>query len=83
MGNGEMVSANQTININPHGEMVKTPLINGDMVKDQLNISLSTPWIYSIDTLSGLGLSLGLGLEFPYVQMGDVCTYPHYLLKGK
>ena len=47
MGNGEMVSANQTININPHGEMVKTPLINGDMVKTQENISFSTKIIYS------------------------------------
>ena len=38
MRNGEMVSMNQTIYINPHFEMEKTPLINGEMVKSQLNI---------------------------------------------
>ena len=42
MGNGEMVSTNQTIYINPHGEMGKTPFINGDMLKAQLKISFST-----------------------------------------
>ena len=33
-----------------------------------------------IDTLLVLvlGLGLGLGLGFSYVQMGDICTYPHY-----
>ena len=35
----------------------------------------------AIDTLLGLELGLGLGLvlEFPYLQTGGVCTYPHYL----
>ena len=42
MGDGEMVSTNQTIYFNPNDEMVKRPLINGDMVKAQLNISLLT-----------------------------------------
>ena len=42
MGNGEMVSTNQTIYLNTHGEMEKTLLINGDMVKPQVNISFST-----------------------------------------
>ena len=46
MVNGEMFSTNQTIYINPRGEMGKTPLINGDMVKDQLNISFWTSWIF-------------------------------------
>ena len=36
-----MVSTNTTLGINPYGEMVKTPLINGDMVKAQVNISFS------------------------------------------
>ena len=30
-----MVTANSIIDINPHGEMVKSPLINGNMVKPQ------------------------------------------------
>ena len=47
MGYGEMVSMNPTIDINPHGEIVKASLINGDMVKAQVNISLSTKLIYS------------------------------------
>ena len=36
--------------------------------------------VKSIDTLIGLGflLRLVLWLGFPYVRMGDVCTYPHY-----
>ena len=42
MGDGEMVSMNTTIDINTHGEMLKTLLINGDMVKPQVNISFST-----------------------------------------
>ena len=33
--------------------------------------------VATIDTMLGLGLGLGLG--FPYIQTGDVCTYPHYL----
>ena len=33
MVNGEMVSTNQTIYINPHGEMELTLLINGDILK--------------------------------------------------
>ena len=41
MGNGEMFSMNQTIYLNPHGEMEKTPLVNVDMVKAQLKISFS------------------------------------------
>ena len=34
-----------------------------------------------IDTLLGLRLvlGLGLGLEFTYVRMEDVCMHPHYL----
>ena len=31
--NGGMISMNQKIYLNTNGEMVKTPLINGDMVK--------------------------------------------------
>ena len=42
MVNGEMFSKNQTIYLNTHDEMEKTPLINGDMLKSQLNISFST-----------------------------------------
>ena len=42
MGNGEMVSMNQIIYFNPQVEMEKTSLINGDMVKAQLNMSFST-----------------------------------------
>ena len=42
-----MVSTNTTIYFNPRGEIVKTPLINGDMVKTQVNISFSTKLIYS------------------------------------
>ena len=37
-----MVSTISTIDFNPRGEMVKTPLINGDMVKTQVDISFST-----------------------------------------
>ena len=40
MVDGKMVSTNPTIYLNTHGEMVKTPLINGDRVKAKLNISL-------------------------------------------
>ena len=42
MGNGEMVSMNSKIYFNPHGEIGKTPLLNCDMVKAQLDISFST-----------------------------------------
>ena len=42
MGNREMVSMNKNIYLNPHGEMGKTPLINGDMVKAKLNIAFLT-----------------------------------------
>ena len=37
-----MVSTNPTIDLNPNGEMVKTPLIYGDMVKAQVNILFLT-----------------------------------------
>ena len=47
MRNGEMVSVNQTMYLNPHGEMEKTPFINDDIFKSQLNSSLSTTRIYS------------------------------------
>ena len=47
MGDFEIASTNTTIYFNPRGEMVKTPLINGDMVKTQVNISFSTKLIYS------------------------------------
>ena len=33
MGDGEMVSTNRTIYLNPYVEMVKIPLISVDMVK--------------------------------------------------
>ena len=39
MGNGEMVSTNSTTDLNYHRKMVKKTLINGDMVKSQVNIS--------------------------------------------
>ena len=42
MGDGEMVSTNPTLDLNPHGEMVKTLLINCDMVKSQVSTSFST-----------------------------------------
>ena len=38
MGDGEMVSMNLVIYHNTHGKMVKTPLINSDIVKAQENI---------------------------------------------
>ena len=40
-----MVSTNPTIDFNTHGKMAKT-LINGDMAKAQVNISLSQKRIY-------------------------------------
>ena len=33
MGGGEIISTNQTIYLNPRGEILKIPLINGDMLK--------------------------------------------------
>ena len=42
MGDGKMVSTNPTIDLNPHGVMVKIPFINGDMLKAQVKISFST-----------------------------------------
>ena len=43
---------------------------------------MALQYVIYIDTLLGLGLGLGLGLrlglQFPYLQTGEVCTYPHY-----
>ena len=47
MGDGEMVSMNLVIYHNTHGKMVKTPLINSDIVKAQENIQFSKIIIYS------------------------------------